>query len=215
MSFHPFHIVDQSPWPLLRRIRGFLITTGLIQILHLNNYNLLLLRIFIISLNILQWWRDISREARLQGNHTTSVLRGLKLGIVLFIIREVIFFFSFFWSYFHARLAPDLNIGIIWPPIGITAFNPYQTPLLNTIILLSSGISITWSHLSIINKNFKKRKISLYITILLGLYFSLLQGLEYIEAPFNLRDRIFGSTFFYFNRISRTSRYYWNYLFNS
>lgn len=143
-----------------------------------------------------QWWRDITREGTFQGIHTNQVTLGLKIGIILFITSEVFFFISFFWAFFHRRLSPVIELGLIWPPIGINIFNPFQIPLLNTIILLSSGISVTWAHHRLINKNFNETYKRLLLTIILGIYFSFLQGYEYIDASFTFADSVYGSTFF-------------------
>ena len=150
----------------------------------------------IILIVITQWWRDISREGTIQGLHTSIVELGLRWGIALFIVSEVFFFLSFFWAFFHARLSPNIDVGSVWPPFGIKVFNPFQVPLLNTIILISSGISVTWAHHSLMMGNFSQTKIGLAITVILGIYFTMLQALEYFEARFTFADRIYGSTFF-------------------
>lgn len=196
MTFHPFHIVERSPWPLTRAIRSLFITSGIIALINKLSSFLLLIGIITCLLSIYQWWRDISRESTFQGYHTQIVVKGIKLGIILFIISEILFFFSFFWTYFHAILSPDIEIGQKWPPTGISPFNPYHIPLLNTIILLSSGVTITWTHHALINKNFNNIIFRILITIILGIYFSILQLFEYIESSFTIRDRIFGRIFF-------------------
>ena len=143
-----------------------------------------------------QWWRDVSREGRILGLHSQIVELGLRWGIVLFIVSEVFFFVSFFWAYFHRRLSPNVEVGSCWPPSGIKPFNPFGVPLLNRVILLSSGVSVTWSHHRFMEGNHSRAVRGLVVTIVLGLYFTALQGLEYWEARFSIGDRRYGSTFF-------------------
>lgn len=152
-----------------------------------------LLTTFVIAFS---WWRDIHRESTNQGNHSSIVINGLKTGIILFITSEIFFFVSFFWSFFHRSISPTIELGQAWPPHSINSFNPIRIPLLNTILLLSSGVTITWSHHEIIIKNYSPSKLSLILTIILGIVFSLFQGFEYMEAPFSMSDSRFGSRFF-------------------
>lgn len=142
------------------------------------------------------WWIDISKETLKQGNHTKNVNKGLQLGILLFITSEVLFFVAFFWAFFHRRISPTIELGQEWPPKIINPFNPLNVPLLNTLVLISSGASITWSHHRLIIKEKKKSENTLITTILLGLLFTALQAIEYIEAPYTLTDSVFGTTFF-------------------
>jgi len=193
---HPFHLVDISPWPLAASIGALVTTTGLVKWFNTFNINLFLIGILITTLTSFQWWRDITRERTFQGLHTIKVTRGIKIGIILFIISEVFFFVSFFWAFFHRRLSPRIELGIQWPPVGIEPFNPMQIPLLNTIILLSSGVSVTLSHHSIIEKNLSQAKNRLLLTVILGVYFTSLQALEYWEASFSISDSVYGATFF-------------------
>lgn len=193
---HPFHLVDYRPWPFTRAIRTITLIIGLIKWFHQLNFSLVLIATLVSILSIFQWWRDISREGTFQGLHSIKVTDGLKLGIILFIVSEVFFFISFFWRFFHNSLSPNVEIGINWPPVGIKPFNLFQVPLLNTIILLSSGISVTWSHHRILKNNYSQTNQRLTLTILLGIYFTLLQYLEYKEATFSISDSIYGSTFF-------------------
>jgi len=195
-SNHSFHIVDQRPWPLTAAIGAITLTTGIVYWFNILSPNLIILGIIILIITTYQWWRDISRESTFQGLHTIIVIKGIKWGIILFIVSEIIFFFSFFWAFFHRRLSPINEIGIIWPPFGINTFNPLQVPLLNTIILLSSGVSVTWAHHSLIEKNYTQSLQGLITTVTLGIYFTVLQAYEYIEASFSLADSVYGSTFF-------------------
>lgn len=193
---HPYHLVDYRPWPLTGAIGTITLVTGLIKWFHNLNINLLILGYFIVLLTIYQWWRDICREGTFQGKHTILVSKGLRWGIILFIVSEIFFFISFFWAFFHRRLSPNIEIGSIWPPINITPFNPFQIPLLNTIILITSGITVTWAHHALIENNYTQTSQRLFITIILGIYFTILQAYEYIEAPFTIADSVYGSTFF-------------------
>lgn len=193
---HNYHLVDNRPWPIIRSINAIVIFIRIIKIFYRKQVDLLLIRRITIIFISFQWWRDICRERTFQGLHTNQVLTGLKWGIILFIISEVFFFISFFWTFFHSRLAPSIEIGLSWPPSGIYRFNPFKTPLLNTIILLTSGISVTWAHYRILKKNFNATYQRLIITIILGIYFTTLQGIEYYLAQFNISDSIFGSIFF-------------------
>lgn len=157
---------------------------------------------FFILINVLLittaffWWKDVNREASLQGLHYDDVIKGLKIGILLFIVSEIIFFSSFFWSFFHFSLSPNIELGQSWPPVRITSFNPINVPLLNTVILISSGASITWAHHSLISNNLGNASKGLSITWMLGIYFSTLQYIEYTQAEFNISDSSYGNIFF-------------------
>nr|QUB07090.1 cytochrome c oxidase subunit 3 [Chlamisus sp. N29] len=193
---HPFHLVDSSPWPILGALGVMTSMVGLIQLFHQWNNTLLFIGLAINMMVVIQWWRDISRESTFQGNHTIKVTVGLRWGMVLFIISEVFFFISFFWSFFHNSLSPSMEIGMIWPPKGINPFNPLEIPLLNTMILISSGITVTWAHHSIMENNYSMSMQGLIMTIMLGIYFTALQGYEYLEASFSIADSVYGSSFF-------------------
>lgn len=193
---NPFHLVEERPWPLVGSLGALQLTTGLVLWFHTNQITLILIGLILVLVTIIQWWRDVTREATYQGFHTKKTSRGLRIGVILFIVSEVAFFFSFFWRFFHRRLAPTIEIGNIWPPIGVIPLSPWGVPLLNTVVLLSSGITVTWAHHSILSKNFLEATLSLAITIALGIYFTLLQTIEYIETSFSIRDGAYGTTFF-------------------
>nr|QIT06561.1 cytochrome c oxidase subunit 3 [Tomocerus qinae] len=195
-SNHSFHLVDQSPWPLTGAIGAFTLTSGITKMFHCYSSSLFFLGIFILMITCFQWWRDISREGAYQGLHTLIVMKGLRWGMILFIVSEILFFFSFFWAFFHSSLSPTMEIGMQWPPMGINPFNPFQVPLLNTIILLSSGFTVTWTHHAIMEDNYTQSIQSLTMTVILGIYFTALQAMEYWEASFSISDSIYGSTFF-------------------
>lgn len=193
---HPYHIVDESPWPLLAACLGLGLTSGFIKFFYFNAVDLIFLRLAGLFILTFQWWRDVRCEGALLGLHSRVVELGLRWGMALFITSEVFFFLSFFWAYFHRRLSPNAEVGGVWPPIGILAFNPFGVPLLNRIVLLRSGVSVTWAHHALIESNHDRTILGLGLTIFLGAYFTGLQGLEYWEASFSLRDGAYGRTFF-------------------
>ncbi len=188
--------MDESPWPLLSAAGAFYLTAGLVKWFTLGSPSLILTGLVLILLIIVQWWRDISCEGTFQGRHTGITELGLRWGIGLFIISEILFFFSFFWAFFHSRLNPSIELGGEWPPMGIKVFNPWQVPLLNTLILLSSGVTITWSHHALQIGQHNEARNRLFLTIALGLYFTCLQGYEYLEARFSFSDGAYGRTFY-------------------
>nr|YP_010320658.1 cytochrome c oxidase subunit III [Dryobates minor]UJP70410.1 cytochrome c oxidase subunit III [Dryobates minor] len=193
---HSYHMVDPSPWPLFGATAALLTTSGLVLWFHYNSAHLLALGMLTTTLVMLQWWRDIVREGTFQGHHTPMVQKGLRYGMILFITSEVFFFLGFFWAFFHSSLAPTPELGGQWPPTGIKPLNPLEVPLLNTAILLASGITITWAHHSITEADRKQAIQALTLTILLGLYFTTLQAMEYHETSFSIADSVYGSTFF-------------------
>nr|YP_009139061.1 cytochrome c oxidase subunit III [Polydactylus sextarius]AKE49776.1 cytochrome c oxidase subunit III [Polydactylus sextarius] len=195
-QLHPYHMVDPSPWPLTGAIAALLVTSGLATWFHHNSLFLLCLGLALMILTMIQWWRDVIREATYQGHHTPPVQKGLRLGMILFTTSEVLFFMGFFWAFYHASLAPTPELGGVWPPTGITTLDPFEVPLLNTAVLLASGVTVTWAHHSIIEGNRKEATQALALTVLLGLYFTALQAMEYIEAPFTIADGVYGSSFF-------------------
>lgn len=189
-----FHLVHKSLWPLFRSLRAIGLVVGLVFWFYYKVLFIVFISIISIIITRVLWWRDVTRERI--GHHTTNVSQGIKIGMILFILSEVIFFFSFFWAFFRRRGAPTVEVGSCWPPLGIEVINPFQVPLLNTLVLLTSGVTLTWSHHCFFNKDYKGATLGLRLSILLGLYFTFLQWLEFTEASFSINDRVYGSTFF-------------------
>ena len=131
-----------------------------------------------------------------EGHHTSFVQRGLTIGFALFIVSEVFAFVSVFWAFFHSSLAPVIEIGSQWPPVGIEAVNAFELPLLNTILLLSSGATVTYSHHALIQGNRRASLIGLILTIILALAFTACQGIEYYNTSFSISDSVYGTVFF-------------------
>jgi cytochrome c oxidase subunit 3 len=196
MIRQPFHLVEFRPWPLTSAIGAFCLTLGIARWFHGHGVYLFFLGLALVSLSIIQWWRDVIREATFQGHHTSYVINGLRWGIVLFITSEVCFFLAFFWAFFHRSLSPTPELGCCWPPEGITPLNPFSVPLLNTAVLLARGVTVTWAHHRLIEGNRTRAIQALSLTVALGMYFTYLQAGEYAVAPFTIADRVYGSTFF-------------------
>lgn len=194
---HPFHLVTPSYCPLLGAISGFLLTLG--TALYMHGYaqaaEILIVGLLLLFFTMFQWWRDVVNES-IQGYHTTYVQTGLKYGMILFIASEVMFFFAFFWAFFHSSLAPTVEIGCSWAPLGIDIFHPFDIPLVNTMLLLLSGVAVTWSHDAMIEGYSSEATSGLVVTILLAVIFTVFQGYEYVTAPFNISDSVYGSTFY-------------------
>lgn len=197
-QFHPYHIVSPSPWPALGGLSGCVTMFSAAAYMHGYLYGGLMLAfgLTMLIVTVSVWWRDVIRESTYQGHHTRDVQKGLKLGFMLFIISEALVFFGLFWAFFHSSLSPSVELGGVWPPVGIEVLNPWRVPLLNTIILLASGCTVTWAHHALVAGNRESTIKGLAWTILLGLIFTFIQGLEYFEAPFTISDSIYGTTFF-------------------
>nr|YP_009485489.1 cytochrome c oxidase subunit III [Melosira undulata]AVR57553.1 cytochrome c oxidase subunit III [Melosira undulata] len=195
---HHWHLVDPSPWPLMAAIAAFCLTSG--GVLYMHNFllgsNLFKLGLFILLFVMYLWWRDIIREATFENQHNFSVQKGLRLGMILFIISEIMFFFAFFWAFFHSSLSPVFNIGGVWPPQAIEVISVAGIPLSNTFFLLSSGVTVTWAHHAIRARSKFYTLLGLIFTILLAILFTTLQIYEYLTAPFNINDSVFGSCFY-------------------
>ena len=264
---HKFHIVSPSPWPFLTGLSSFIFVIGMVSYMHNIFFSTftLFLGFFCILLSMYFWFRDIVREGTFMGFHSFKVQSGLRLGFLLFIVSEIMFFFAFFWAYFHFSVCPSIWIGGVWPPEGVVYYpvmkwdlgngfiydrvsfvsdsysiffnfifenyserssryvlfnenmefhhlldphffltvsdsgilvDPLTIPLLNTIILLSSGLVITFSHNSLRNKNYFNSILSLVITVFLGLLFFFFQIYEYTYSSFSINDGVYGTVFY-------------------
>jgi len=153
--------------------------------------------LWIVCLVLAYWWADVIKESTYYLQHTVQVMRGIRLGMMLFIVSEVMFFFAFFWAFFHSSLSPAMGIGFVWPPKGILVIDPWRLPLLNTMILLTSGAFITCAHNGLLAYgNSQHIAKILYITGALGGFFLYCQKYEYQHATFTIADGIYGSLFY-------------------
>lgn len=195
---HSFHLVDPSPWPLFTGLAAFMLTFGgvlTMQAYHIGPSVLTNgLDILIIVLTL--WWSDVTFEASFEGSHTKKVKNGLMIGMLLFIISEVMFFFAFFFGFFYVSLNPSHAIGGIWPPFLFETLNAFSVPFLNTVILLSSGATITVAHEAIVGGSKTHAVLALFATVLLAIIFTSFQVFEYKTSAFTISDSVYGSTFF-------------------
>lgn len=196
---HPFHLVSPSPWPLYTSISLLsLTTTGVLSIHSFTNASYFLpFALLTLILSMSFWWRDVISEGTYLGNHTLAVQRGLNMGVALFIVSEALFFLAIFWAFFHSALSPTVELGAQWPPMGIEAVNPFELPLLNTVILLSSGVTVTYAHHSLIQGNRSGTLYGLVATVLLAVIFTGFQGVEYVVSSFTISDGAFGTCFYF------------------
>ena len=193
---HDYHMVEPSPWPILGATSAGVLAIGAVVFMHQDFPWLLVLGALMVLYTMFVWWRDIVREGTHQGDHTPVVQIGLRYGMALFIASEVMFFLAWFWAYYNASLFPSEAIGGVWPPEGVVTFDAWDLPFLNTLILLSSGTTVTWAHHALRQGNRRGLILGLWLTIILGLCFTAIQIIEYSDAGFSFRGGIYGTTFF-------------------
>ena len=206
-SHHPWHLVRPSIWPLLGALAAGVMMAGTVLYMHKDRITIgglsfdpgpdgALLGLGGVLAVMAFWWRDIIREAFVEQAHSPQVKHGLHYGMALFISSEVMFFVAFFWAYYSAALFPPASLGGIWPPAGIHPPPPFGLPLIMTLILLTSGITVTWAHHAALHNHPGRLQWGLLLTVLLGLTFTLCQAHEYLHADFTLSSGMFGSTFY-------------------
>ncbi|MGI9380803.1 MAG: cytochrome c oxidase subunit 3 [Methyloligellaceae bacterium] len=211
---HDYHLVDPSPWPAVGAVAAFITAIGAVMYFHDVGPLVLILGLVGIMFTMFMWWRDIINEAQVTKDHTPVVQLHLRYGMIMFIASEVMFFVAWFWAYFDVALFPnevrqvpgtELMTGLVernevtggeWPPADIKTFNPWDLPLVNTLILLTSGTTVTWAHHSLLKNDRKGLIWGLFFTVILGLLFTALQAYEYSHAGFNFADNIYGATFY-------------------
>lgn len=193
---HPYHLVDPSPWPLVGSISAFVLAVGAVMFMHQGGPWVMVAGFVMVLFTMAMWWRDVINEGEHKGFHNEIVRIGLRYGMALFIASEVMFFVAFFWAYFHAALDPTEAIGHVWPPQGVKTFNPWDLPFLNTLILLTSGVTVTWAHHALLENNRRDVIRALVLTVGLGAIFTCVQAYEYHHAAFGFKDGIYSSTFY-------------------
>ncbi len=194
---HPYHIVNPSPWPFVTSLIAF--ATAIAAILYMHGGALLYVEIGFAGLVIVAalWWRDVISEGRNGHDHTEEVRHGLRMGMLLFITSEVMFFFAFFWAYFNAWF-PSISFvaSPVWPPADVVPLATWHLPFLNTLILLTSGVTVTYAHHAISLGDNKRGAAGILLTVILGALFTACQAYEYAHASFGFKDGIYSSTFY-------------------
>ncbi|MGO4403206.1 cytochrome c oxidase subunit 3 [Bosea sp. RAF48] len=208
---HDYHLVDPSPWPLVGAASATIMAIGAVmwmKALPIGGMHIgpLVFGAGLLGVlyTMLAWWMDVIREAEKEGHHTRVVQLHHRYGMIMFIASEVMFFVAWFWAYFDASLFSGEQINYLryeftgghWPPKGIETFDPWHLPLLNTLILLTSGTTVTWAHYALINNDRAGLKQGLWLTVILGVLFTLCQAYEYSHATFAFKGNIYGATFF-------------------
>ena len=198
-QFHRFHLVSLSPWPILVAHSVYRLMAGGVLYMHGidSGFQFMMLGFFTTLFAFTLWFKDVVTEGTHLGDHTSNVQKGITIGVSLFILSEVFFFLTIFWRYFHSALAPTVELGSQWPPAGIVSLDPTTIPLLNTILLLSSGATITLAHHSLIHGGRSILLLGSALTVILAVVFTSLQGLEYGTAGFTMADSVYGSSFFF------------------
>ncbi|MCX7296470.1 MAG: cytochrome c oxidase subunit 3, partial [Hyphomicrobiales bacterium] len=204
---HDYHLVDPSPWPAVGAAAAFVMAFGAVSWMH-HMYAAAPLvfgaGVLGVLYTFIAWWRDVINEAQFAGFHTRVVQISHRYGMILFIASEVMFFVAWFWAYFSIALFPGeaMDIGKmaythgVWPPAGVETFDPWHLPLLNTLILLTSGTTVTWAHHALLENDREGVKWGLILTVLLGATFTCVQAYEYSHAAFAFSGNMYGAAFF-------------------
>ncbi|OYU01438.1 MAG: cytochrome c oxidase subunit 3 [Sphingomonadaceae bacterium PASS1] len=219
---HDYHILPPSITPILGSFAALTMFFGLVMWMHPEQFGYGSLVFGLGLLGVLYtffaWWSDVVTEAH-AGDHTPVVQLHLRYGMIMFIASEVMFFVGWFWAWFDFSLFP-VPLEIVkdaethaftvtnligqegaaalmqWPPKGLEVLDSMKLPLLNTLILLCSGTTVTWAHHALIHGDREGLKKGLLATILLGLLFSSIQAYEYLEAPFPFAGLNYGTAFY-------------------
>lgn len=207
---HDYHLVDPSPWPIIGSVSAFVLAVGFITWIRDMSVAGLDIGGLIFGAGLLGvlytmagWWMDVIKEAQ-AGDHTRVVQLHHRYGMMMFIASEVMFFVAWFWAYFDVALFPAAEnqfqrteiTGGAWPPAGIETFDPWHLPLFGTLVLLTSGTTITWAHHALLEGDRQSVKWGLWLTVALGAFFTFLQAYEYSHAHFSFSGHIYGATFF-------------------
>ena len=193
---HDYHLVDPSPWPIYVSFSSLFLAIGTVYYMHSEVSWGMYLGFALLFYGVYMWFRDVIIESVDHNHHTPVVKIHLRYGMTLFIASEVMFFVAWFWAYFNASLFPTEVMGNVWPPKDIVTFDPWDIPLINTLILLLSGTTVTWAHHALEEGDRESFVQGLAMTVVLGFSFSLLQIYEYHHASFDFSGNIYGAVFY-------------------
>jgi cytochrome c oxidase subunit 3 len=177
---HDYHILNPSIWPLVAAAAAFLMLFGAVLWMHESGPWLFLIGFVGVLYTMFGWWAETVNESDI-GDHTPVVQIGLRYGFILFITSEVMFFVAWFWSFFkHAMYPMEEYFGTEYVAPYIYPVDALHLPLINTLVLLLSGCAVTWAHHALVHNNDRKALVQgLAIGIVLGVFFTFLQGYEY------------------------------------
>ncbi|MBL8530552.1 MAG: cytochrome c oxidase subunit 3 [Hyphomonadaceae bacterium] len=227
---HDYHLVNPSPWPFVASVGAFVAAVGAVVLMRglsdnandfffgRGHWTLFLVGMGILVITCIGWWGDVIKESR-AGDHTPVVDLGLRYGMILFIASEVMFFVAWFWMFFEVAIyhyhraawevpmwdAATAEAWAHWPPPHVETFDPFHLPLINTLILLLSGTTVTWAHHALQQGDRKGARLGLILTVLLGAIFTWVQfGVEYPLAGFAFGNpegqdhgaTVYGASFF-------------------
>jgi len=192
---HPYHLVNPSPWPFVGSVSAVMMAIGGVIYMKEGPAWLLIAGFVLMLFTMYVWWRDVVNEAQDDKAHNNTVQYGLKLGILLFILSEIMFFVAWFWAFFNASLGGS-PAGDVWPPEGIVPMGTWGLPFYNTLILITSGFVLEWAHKGLMKGDRKQAKNGTLLAVLMGAVFMGLQFFEYGEAAFGFTDGIYSSTFY-------------------
>jgi cytochrome c oxidase subunit 3 len=199
MPLHPFHMTSASPWPIMASAAVLaILSSAVMWFNHVDHGGtLLLLGIASVFSAAGLWFKDVVTEGTHLGLHTRIVQQCLSMGVSLFIVTEAMLFVSVFWAYFHSSLSPTVELGVSWPPVGLVPLSPITVPLLNTLLLVSSGATVTYGHHAMFQGARGPALVGMLLTVVLAIIFTTFQYLEYDVAGFSISDGAFGSAFYF------------------
>lgn len=201
---HDYHILEPDIWPFVGSMSALTFTSGMVLSFYPDLFGTAASIVMWAGLagliaTFFMWFKNIVVEAQ-RGDHTPVVQLHMRYGMILFIASEVMFFVGWFWAWFDFSLFPSSLaevVGGVWPPKAIEeVLDPFALPLLNTLILLCSGTTVTWAHHSLIHGDRQGLKQGLWATIALGVLFSFIQAYEYSVAPFAFGGNTYSSAFY-------------------